>query len=98
MNRQKKRRLRLIVALGAAIVLSSALVYSSFSASTEARSPSQLRDVGTGESYELTGRSSPAIAASATSSTSAYATARGTPPCGSATRARSPTPSGPAAR
>jgi cytochrome c-type biogenesis protein CcmE len=56
MNRQKKRRLRLIVALGAAIVLSSALVYSSFSASTEARSPSQLRDVGTGESYELTGK------------------------------------------
>jgi cytochrome c-type biogenesis protein CcmE len=55
MDRQRKRRLRLIVALGAAIVLSSALVYSSFSASTEARSPSQLRDVGAGRSYELTG-------------------------------------------
>jgi cytochrome c-type biogenesis protein CcmE len=55
MDRQTKRRLRLIVALGAVIVLSSALVYSSFSASTEARSPSQLRDVGAGESYELTG-------------------------------------------
>jgi cytochrome c-type biogenesis protein CcmE len=47
--------MRLIVALGAAVLLASALVYSSFSASTEARSPSQLLDAGAGRSYELTG-------------------------------------------
>ncbi|HEY1276904.1 MAG TPA: cytochrome c maturation protein CcmE [Thermoleophilaceae bacterium] len=52
---QGKRRMRLIVALGAAVLLASALVYSSFSASTEARSPSQLLDAGAGRSYELTG-------------------------------------------
>jgi cytochrome c-type biogenesis protein CcmE len=51
----RKRKIRLVVALGAAVVLAAALVYTSFSASSEAREPSEL--IGTeGGSYELTGR------------------------------------------
>jgi cytochrome c-type biogenesis protein CcmE len=49
----RKRKLRLFVALGIAVVLASALVYTSFSASTEASKPSQLRE---GRSYEVTGK------------------------------------------
>jgi cytochrome c-type biogenesis protein CcmE len=49
----RKRRLRLIVALGAAVALAGALVYTSFSASTEASQPSQIEP---GRSYELTGK------------------------------------------
>jgi cytochrome c-type biogenesis protein CcmE len=49
----RKRRLRLIVALGAAIALAGALVYTSFSASTEASKPSE---VVPGRSLELTGK------------------------------------------
>jgi len=41
MDPSRKRRLRLIVALGAAVALATALVYTSFSASTEASKPSQ---------------------------------------------------------
>jgi cytochrome c-type biogenesis protein CcmE len=55
MDPQRKRRLRLRVALGAALLLSGALIYSSFSASTEARTPSQLLHAGDGRAYELTG-------------------------------------------
>ena len=53
MNPARKRRLRLFVALGAAIALATALVYTSFSAATEASKPSQVRP---GKSYELTGK------------------------------------------
>jgi cytochrome c-type biogenesis protein CcmE len=57
MNPHQKRKIRLVVALGAAIVLSGALIYSSFTASTEARTPSQLlRDGGSGKAYQLTGK------------------------------------------
>jgi len=49
----RKRRLRLIVALGAAIALAGALVYTSFSGATEASQPS---DVVPGRSVELTGK------------------------------------------
>jgi cytochrome c-type biogenesis protein CcmE len=49
----RKRRLRLIVALGAAVALAGALVYTSFSAATEASKPSQIQP---GRSYELTGK------------------------------------------
>jgi cytochrome c-type biogenesis protein CcmE len=49
----RKRRLRLIVALGAAIALAGALVYTSFSASTEASKPSEVKP---GQSVELTGK------------------------------------------
>jgi cytochrome c-type biogenesis protein CcmE len=53
MDPSRKRRLRLIAALGAAIALAGALVYTSFSASTEAAQPSEIRP---GKSYELTGK------------------------------------------
>lgn len=57
MDPNRRRKIRLVVALGAAIVLAGALVYSSFTASTEARSPSQLlRDRSAGRPYELTGK------------------------------------------
>jgi cytochrome c-type biogenesis protein CcmE len=53
MDPSRKRRLRLIAALGAALALAGALVYTSFSASTEASKPSEIRP---GKSYELTGK------------------------------------------
>jgi cytochrome c-type biogenesis protein CcmE len=56
MNPKRKRKVRLVVALTAAVLLASALVYTSFSASSEARSPSQLRSAVAGRSYQLTGR------------------------------------------
>jgi cytochrome c-type biogenesis protein CcmE len=50
------RRRRLVIALGAAVLLASALVYTSFSASSEATSPSQLAaHASPGRSYQLTG-------------------------------------------
>jgi cytochrome c-type biogenesis protein CcmE len=52
----RKRKVRLVVALGVAVLLSAALVYTSFSASTEAKEPSQLLGAAPGSSYELTGR------------------------------------------
>ena len=57
MDPARKRTIRLWVALGAAVLLASALVYTSFSASSEARSPSQLlSDAVPGKSYQLTGK------------------------------------------
>ena len=53
MDPARKRRLRLFVALGAALALATALVYTSFSAATEASKPSQVEP---GRSYELTGK------------------------------------------
>jgi cytochrome c-type biogenesis protein CcmE len=48
---------RLVVALTAALLLAGALVYTSFSASSEARRPSQLaRSAQSGRSYQLTGK------------------------------------------
>jgi cytochrome c-type biogenesis protein CcmE len=56
MNPARKRTARLIVALSAAVVLASALVYTSFSAASPALSPSQLvRQAQPGRSYQLTG-------------------------------------------
>jgi cytochrome c-type biogenesis protein CcmE len=52
----RKRKIRLVVALGAAVLLAAALVYTSFSASTEAKEPSQLLGAAPGQSYDLTGR------------------------------------------
>jgi cytochrome c-type biogenesis protein CcmE len=53
----RKRKLRLVTALAAALALASALIYTSFSAATEAREPSQLLAASeTGRSYELTGK------------------------------------------
>jgi cytochrome c-type biogenesis protein CcmE len=54
----RKRKIRLIVTLSAAVVLASALVYTSFSAATEASTPSQLLKSGVSpnRSIELTGK------------------------------------------
>ena len=53
----RKRRIRLIVALTAALVLAGALMYTSFSASSEAVTPSSLLSgASSGRSYELTGK------------------------------------------
>jgi cytochrome c-type biogenesis protein CcmE len=50
-----KRKIRLIVALGAAVLLGVALIYTSFNASTEAREPSELLNASPDNSYEMTG-------------------------------------------
>jgi len=56
MDPQRKRKIRLVVALGAAVLLAGALVYTSFSAATEAKEPSQLLNAAPGKSYDLTGK------------------------------------------
>jgi cytochrome c-type biogenesis protein CcmE len=57
MDPRRKRKLRLFVALSAAVLLGGALVYTSFSASTQAREPSDLLAAAEpGRSYELTGK------------------------------------------
>ena len=56
MDPQRKRKIRLVVALSAAVLLAVALIYTSFSASTEAKEPSQLLSATPGTSYEMTGR------------------------------------------
>jgi cytochrome c-type biogenesis protein CcmE len=57
MDPARKRTIRLAVALGVAVLLAGALIYTSFSAATEAQQPSQLLAGGKpGKSYELTGK------------------------------------------
>jgi cytochrome c-type biogenesis protein CcmE len=57
MDPARKRTVRLVVALGAAVLLAGALVYTSFSASSEARTPSQLATgAQPGRTYQLTGK------------------------------------------
>jgi cytochrome c-type biogenesis protein CcmE len=53
---QRKRKIRLIVALGVAVLLAVALIYTSFSASTAAKEPSQLLTAAPGTSYDMTGK------------------------------------------
>jgi cytochrome c-type biogenesis protein CcmE len=56
MNPSRKRTVRLVAALSAAVVLASALIYTSFSAASPALSPSQLvRQAQPGRNYQLTG-------------------------------------------
>jgi cytochrome c-type biogenesis protein CcmE len=56
MNPARKRTVRLVVALSAAVVLASALIYTSFSAASPALSPTQLlHEAQPGRSYLLTG-------------------------------------------
>jgi len=56
MNPARKRTVRLVVALSTAVVLASALIYTSFSAASPALTPSQLvRQAQPGRSYQLTG-------------------------------------------
>jgi cytochrome c-type biogenesis protein CcmE len=57
MDPSRKRRIRLGVALSAAVLLAATLVYTSFSASSEAVEPSQLvAHTDPGRSYHLTGK------------------------------------------
>jgi cytochrome c-type biogenesis protein CcmE len=57
MDPARKRRLRLFVALSTVVVLAGALVYTSFSAATQASTPSQVTAAAEpGRSYELTGK------------------------------------------
>jgi cytochrome c-type biogenesis protein CcmE len=51
----RKRKIRLVVALSAAVLLAAGLVYTSFNASSEAKEPSQLAGADPGKTYELTG-------------------------------------------
>ena len=56
MNPARKRQVRLVVALTAAVLLASALVYTSFSAASPAVTPSQLlRQPDSTRSFQLTG-------------------------------------------
>jgi cytochrome c-type biogenesis protein CcmE len=60
MDPTRKRKVRFVVALSVALLLASALVYTSFSASSEARTPSQLAaGAKPGQVYRLTGKVEP---------------------------------------
>jgi cytochrome c-type biogenesis protein CcmE len=60
MNPARKRTVRLMVALSAAVVLAGALIYTSFSAASPALTPSQiLQQAQPGRSYQLTGTVAP---------------------------------------
>jgi cytochrome c-type biogenesis protein CcmE len=55
-NPARKRRIRLVVALAAALLLAGALAYTSFGASSAAKTPKQLvHRAEQGRSYQLTG-------------------------------------------
>ena len=57
MNPARKRRIRLVVALTAALLLAGALAYTSFSASSSAVTPTQLlASANSAQSYQLTGK------------------------------------------
>jgi len=57
MDPGRKRRIRFVVALSAAILLAGALAYTSFSASSEAKTPSQLlQNAQPARTYQLTGK------------------------------------------
>jgi len=57
MNPSRKRRARLVLALSVAVLLAGVLVYTSFSSSTEASTPSEvIKTAEPGRSYELTGK------------------------------------------
>ena len=57
MDPRRKRSIRLVVALSAALMLAGGLIYTSFSAASDARTPSQLlTSAQPGRSYQLTGK------------------------------------------
>jgi cytochrome c-type biogenesis protein CcmE len=57
MDPSRKRRIRLVVALTAAVVLAGALMWTSFGSASETTSPSQLlASAHAGRTYQLTGR------------------------------------------
>ena len=55
MDPGRKRKIRLVVALSVAVLLAVALIYTSFSASTQAKEPSEILSAAPGTSYEMTG-------------------------------------------
>jgi cytochrome c-type biogenesis protein CcmE len=56
----RRRRIRLIVALSAAVMLAGALAYTTFTAASDAVTPSQLLASATpGRSYQLSGKVKP---------------------------------------
>jgi cytochrome c-type biogenesis protein CcmE len=58
MDPSRKRRIRLVTALSAAVLLAGGLVWTSFGAASQARSPSQLATATAtaGQTYQLTGK------------------------------------------
>jgi cytochrome c-type biogenesis protein CcmE len=56
MDPSKKRKIRLVVALSAAVLLAGALLLVSFGTSTEAKTPSQVLAAGGGGTYEMSGK------------------------------------------
>ena len=56
MDPVRKRKIRLVVALSAAVVLAGALVWTSFGSATEADTPSQALRAAPGRSIEVTGK------------------------------------------
>jgi cytochrome c-type biogenesis protein CcmE len=57
MDPARKRRVRFVVALGAAVALAGVLAWTSFSSASEARTPSQLvANAEDGRVYQLTGK------------------------------------------
>jgi cytochrome c-type biogenesis protein CcmE len=50
-----KRKIRLIVALSAAVLLAVALIYTSFNASSQAKQPSDLLHASPDSTYQMTG-------------------------------------------
>jgi cytochrome c-type biogenesis protein CcmE len=57
MDPSRKRRIRLVGALTAAVVLAGALVWTSFGAASQTRTPSELAASGQpGRTYQLTGK------------------------------------------
>ena len=56
MDPSKKRKIRLVVALGLAVLLGAALIWTSFSSASEARTPSEVLAAPTpGKSFDMTG-------------------------------------------
>jgi cytochrome c-type biogenesis protein CcmE len=65
MDPRRKRRIRLTVALSAALLLAAGLIYTRFSAASDARTPSQLlASAQSGRSYQLTGKVVPGYSTS----------------------------------
>src|ERR671933_1514719 len=56
MDPSRKRKIRLVVALTAALLLAGALLVTSFGTATAAKTPSQVLAAGPGGRYELTGK------------------------------------------
>jgi cytochrome c-type biogenesis protein CcmE len=55
MDPSRKRRVRLVTALTVALLLAGALVYTTFSAASPERIPSQLKSAKAGQTYKLGG-------------------------------------------